>query len=161
MAQEVEFGRGAIGKVRNFWVCTGLAIITLGIYYYFWYYLLNDEQKDIGIAKDDPNLAGSNPMMSVVAVLIGWIIIVPPLISVYNFGARIKRAQRLVGIAAEETINPVLAFLLYFPGGILIIPVFFHYWYVTKHQNAAVKAAGGLPPFGDPVPVAASGLPVD
>lgn len=46
-------------------------------------------------------------------------------------------------------INPVLAFLLYFPGGILIIPTFIHYWYVTEHQNAALRAAGGLPAFGE------------
>ena len=44
-----------------------------------------------------------------------------------------------------DTINPVLAFLLVFPGGILIIPTFIHYWYLTKHQDAAIRAAGGLP----------------
>jgi len=149
MAREIEFGRGAIGKVRSFWVGLCLSIITLGFYYYFWYYLLNDELKDIGIAKDDPNLADSKPAMSVTAVLIGGFIFVPPLISVYNFGQRIKRAERLGGIDMDNTINPVVAFLLLFPGGILIIPAFIHYWYVTKHQNAAVLAAGGVRQAGD------------
>jgi hypothetical protein len=149
MAQEVEFGRGAIGKVRSFWVGFFLTIITLGIYYYVWYYLLNDELKDIGIAKDDPNLAESKPAVSVAAVLLGGWLIVPPLISVYNFGQRIKRAQRLCGIEMDKTINPVTAFLLLFPGGLLIIPAFIHYWYVTKHQNAAVLAAGGVAPASD------------
>lgn len=159
MAQEVEFGKGAIGKIRSYWVGLGLTIITFGIYYFVWYYLMNDELKDVGIAKDDPNLAQSSPTNSVIAVLIGGIVIVPPLLSVYNYGQRIKRAQRLVGIERERTINPVTAFLLLFPGGILVVPTFIHYWYVTKHQNAAVRAAGGLPPWGDvPLLPAATGL---
>jgi hypothetical protein len=86
--------------------------------------------------------------MSVTAVLIGGWLIVPPLLSIYNYGQRIKRAQRLGGIPRGEQINPILAFLLVFPGGLLIVPYFFHFWYVTKHQNAAVRAAGGLPAWG-------------
>ncbi len=149
MAQEVEFGRGGMGKVRSFWVGLGLSVITLGIYFFVWYYLINDELKDIGIAKDDQNLAQSSPTNSVIAVLIGWVIIVPPLISIYNTGNRIKRAQRLSGVELDRTINPVTAFLLYFPGGILLIPTFIHYWYITKHQNAAVRAAAGLPAWDE------------
>jgi hypothetical protein len=151
MAQEVEFGNNASGKIRSFWVGLGLAIITLGIYYFCWYYFVNDELKEVGQAKDDQNLAQSSPAMSVVAVLIGGIIIIPPFLSVYNYGQRIKRAQRLGGIPHADQINPVLAFLLYFPGSLIIIPLFFHYWYVTKHQNMTLRAAAGLPYGGEPV----------
>jgi hypothetical protein len=150
VAQEVEFGKGGVGKIRSFWVGLGLYIVTLSIYLFCWYWFVNDELKDIGIAKDDQNLGHSNPAMSVVAILFGWIIIIPPLLSVYNYGNRILRAQRLVGIPRQDQINPVVAFLLYFPGGIIVIPVFFHYWYVTKHQNMALRAAGGLPHQGEP-----------
>lgn len=149
MAQEVEFGNGAAGKIRSFWVGFGLTIVTLGIYYFCWYYFVNDELKDIGIDKDDQNLAHSSPAMSVTAVLFGGIIIVPPLLSVYNYGQRIQRAQRLGGVPRAEQINPVIAFLLYFPGSILIVPYFLHFWYVTKHQNMAIRAAGGLPYSGE------------
>jgi Zn-dependent protease with chaperone function len=149
MAQVVEFGNGAAGKIRSFWVGFGLTIITLGIYYFCWYYFVNDELKDVGIDKDDQNLAHSSPAMSVTAVLFGGIIIVPPLLSVYNYGQRIQRAQRLGGIPRADQINPVTAFLLYFPGLFLIIPYFIHYWYVTKHQNMAIRAAGALPYSGD------------
>jgi len=149
MAQEVEFGKGAAGKIRSFWVGFGLTIITLGIYNLCWYYFVNDELKDVGIAGDDQNLAQSSPAMSVTAVLVGGIVIIPPLLSVYNYGQRIKRAQRLGGIDRNEQINPTTAFLLLFPGAILIVPLFLHYWYVTKHQNMAVRAAGGLSPMGD------------
>ncbi len=149
MAQEVEFGNGAVGKIRSFWVGFGLTIITLGIYYFCWYYFVNDELKDVGIDKDDQNLAHSSPAMSVTAVLFGGIIIVPPLLSVYNYGQRIQRAQRLGGVPRAEQINPITAFLLYFPGSFLIVPYFIHFWYVTKHQNMAMRAAGGLPYSGD------------
>ena len=148
MAQEVVFPKGGEGKVRSFWVGLGLTIITLSIYYFCWYYFVNDELKDIGRAFDDDNLGQSSPALSVTAVLIGGWLIVPPLLSIYNYGQRIKRAQRLAGIPREDQINPIAAFLLMFPGGILVIPYFVHFWYVTKHQNSAIRAAGGLPAWG-------------
>jgi uncharacterized membrane protein HdeD (DUF308 family) len=150
MAQEVEFGKGGNGKIRSFWVGFGLAILTLSIYYFCWYYFVNDELKDIGIAEDDQNLAHSSPAQSVLAVLIGGWLIVPPLLSVYNYGQRIKRAQRIAGVEPQNQINPIAAFLLYFPGWILVIPGIIHYWYVTKHQNIALRAAAGLPHLGEP-----------
>ncbi len=150
MAQEVEFGKGGEGKIRSFWVGTGLVVITLGIYAFCWYYFVNNELKDVGLAKDDQNLGQSSPAMSVTALVLGgftgW---VAPLLSVYNYGQRIKRAQRLTGIPREDQINPTVAFLLYFPGVLLIVPFFFHYWYVTKNQNTVMRAAGGLPYMGE------------
>jgi hypothetical protein len=151
MAQEVEFGGGGVGKVRSFAVGLGLTVITFGIYYYVWYYLINDELKDVGISKGDQNLAQSSPTNSVIAVLLGSLLFVPPLISVYNTGNRIRRAQLLSGIDRNRAINPVTAFLLLFPGGLLMIPVFFHYWYITKHQNSVVRAAGSLPAWDEPL----------
>jgi hypothetical protein len=144
----VEFERGGVGKVRSFSVGLVLSILTLGLYYYFWWYLINEELKDIGIAKGDQSLAESSPTNSVIAVLIGWVLIAPPLISVYNAAVRIKRAQRLCGIKPDRTIDPAVALLLLFPGGLLILPMLIHYWYLTKHQNAALRAAGGLEPWG-------------
>jgi hypothetical protein len=149
MAQEVEFGTGGEGKIRSFWVGLGLTVLTLGIYGACWYYFVNNELKDVGLAKGDQNLGQSNPAMSVTALVLGaftgW---VAPLLSVYNYGQRIKRAQRLTDVPKQDQINPTTAFLLYFPGFIVLIPLFFHYWYVTKHQNIALRAAGGLPHHG-------------
>jgi Domain of unknown function (DUF4234) len=152
MAQEVEFGTGGIGKIRSFWVGLGLSIVTLSIYSFCWYYFVNDEVKDIGIDKGDQNLAQSSPAASVAALLLGsniFVLFVPYFLSVYNYGKRIQRAQRLGDIPKEKQINPTTAFLLLFPGAILIIPLFLHYWYLTKHQNIAVRAAGGLDPYGE------------
>jgi hypothetical protein len=151
MAQEVEFGHGGEAKIRSFWVGVGLTIVTIGVYSACWYYFVNNELKDVGIARDDQNLGQSNPALSVTALVLGgltgW---VAPLLSVYNYGQRIKRAQRLTNIPRQDQINPITAFLLYFPGFILVVPLFFHYWYVTKHQNMAMRAAGGLPYDGEP-----------
>lgn len=141
MAEEREIGKGGSGKVRSFWTGFLLTGITFGIYQYFWYYFVNDELKDVGAAEHDPGLAQSSPTLSVAAILFGGIILVPPLLSIYNYGKRIQRAQRLAGVGREEQINPTLAFLLYFPGLFLVFPFFFHYWYVTKHQNRAIVAA--------------------
>src|SRR4051812_19987797 len=129
MAQEIELASGGEGKIRSFWVGLGLAVITLSIYYYCWYYFVNDELKDIGRDKGDENLAQSSPALSVTAILVGGWLIVPPLLSIYNYGQRIKRAQRLSGVPRADQINPILSFVLLMPGGILIIPIFIHFWY--------------------------------
>jgi hypothetical protein len=152
MAEEVELGKGGLGKIRSFWVGLGLSIITLSIYGFCWYYFVNDELKDVGSAKDDSNLAQSSPMMSVVAILVGGYFVIPPLLSIYNYGQRIRRAQLLCGIERGRTINPTVALLLVFPGGLLIVPYFCHFWYVTKHQNSVLRAAAGKEPFGGVVP---------
>lgn len=140
MAQDVDISTGSSGKIRSFWVGFTLALLTLGIYGFFWYYFVNDELKDIGSAKGDDNLAQSNPTHSVVAISIGGWLIFPPFLSLYNYGQRIKRAQRLGGVPERDQINPTAAFLLYFPGLFLILPYFIYYWYVTQHQNAALRA---------------------
>jgi hypothetical protein len=155
MAQEVEFGKGGEGKIRSFWVGAGLVVVTLGVYAFCWYYFVNDELKDVGLAKDDQNLGQSSPAMSVTALvggaLLSWSVVgfLIPVLSVYNYGQRIKRSERLTGIPREKLINPTVALLLYFPGIVLIVPFFFHYWYVTKHQNMVMRAAGGLPYQGE------------
>ena len=83
----------------------GLSIITLGIYWFYWYYKINDEirrfQKDESV----------RPGMALLAITLGWFIIVPPFISVYNTSLHIaameQRAQmREVVVAAERV--PVL-----------------------------------------------------
>jgi uncharacterized membrane protein (GlpM family) len=150
VAQEVVFSKGGEGKIRSFAIGALLTIITFGIYGFCWYYFVNDELRDIGREKNDDGLAQSSPALSVTAIILGFLY-VPWLLSEYNYGNRIKRAQRLCGVPRDQQINPTLAFLLLFPGMFLVIPYFVHYWYVTKHQNAAVRAAGGLPAWGEPV----------
>jgi hypothetical protein len=141
MAQEVTLGRGGLGKLRSFGVGLTLTVVTFGFYFYFWYWFVNDELKDVGAANDDPNLASSSPATSLLAVTLGALLVIPAWLSYYNYGQRIRRAEAAVGVPESERISPPLAFLLLFPGGLLVIPTLVHYWYVTKHQNMALRGA--------------------
>ena len=155
MAQEVTLGRGGLGKLRSFGVGFVLTIVTVGFYFYFWYWFVNDELKDVGAANDDPNLASSSPATSLLAVTLGALVVIPAWLSYYNYGQRIRRAEAAVGVPEHERINPVVAFLLLVPGGLLIIPAIVHYWYVTKHQNMALRGAAARETLrAAPMPVA-------
>lgn len=86
----------------------GLTIVTLGIYLFFWWYQINREMRDLG--------ADVDPAKSVLAVTIGWLIIAPPFISVFNTAQRIQRTQEKTGLgktgAAEGEMISGLALVL-------------------------------------------------
>jgi hypothetical protein len=84
---------GRAGKTRNIWL-TWLVwpILTLGIYHLVWYYKINREARDF-----DEKIA-VEPTLSLLAVLIGWIIIVPPFVSIYRTGERIAQMQEDAGL---------------------------------------------------------------
>lgn len=99
---------GLAMKRRNpFGVWIGLPLITLGIYFYVWYYKIHKEMAEFDRRRQIP-VAG--PML--VMLFLGWTIIAP-LISYHNAGARIRDAQRAAGIPAtcSPTLSWVLAFL--------------------------------------------------
>ena len=101
-------GAGILGKRRNpFAVWLGLPIITLGIYFFVWVYKTNQElsQYDYRIKV--------NPTMSVLAFLVGWLVIVPPFVAAWRLGTRLRDAQRAAGIPQT---NPGLAFVLWLGG---------------------------------------------
>ena len=75
---------GRAGKTRNIWLVWLIwPLITLGIYHFVWYYKINREARDF-----DENI-DVEPVLSLLALLIGWIIIVPPFVSIYRTGERI------------------------------------------------------------------------
>ncbi len=65
----------------------GLSFITIGIYWLYWYYTINDEIRRS--EKDD----SVRPGIALLAVTLGWFIIVPPFISVYNTSKHIVRME--------------------------------------------------------------------
>jgi hypothetical protein len=134
MALTVDIGPGAVGKVRSFWVGFGLSAVTLGLYTLWWWFYVNEEARNLGVAREDPELADTSPGLSVVALIAGWFVWIPTLVTYYRYGSRIRRAQGLVGIDESQQFNKA-AFLLFFPGGLLVVPAIVWYWYVTKHQN--------------------------
>ncbi|MCW2906631.1 MAG: hypothetical protein JWL68_1420 [Actinomycetia bacterium] len=98
---------GRAGKTRNIWL-TWLVwpILTLGIYHLVWYYKINREARDF-----DEKIA-VEPTLSLLAVLIGWIIIVPPFVSIYRSGERIAQMQEDAGM--ERSCNGWLGLVLSF-----------------------------------------------
>jgi hypothetical protein len=111
MAEEVQIqGTNEIAKIRNPLGVIGLSIITLGIYGLVWYYKVNKELADIGQARGTEE-CGTNPVTSILAVTLGALIIVPALVSIYNFCKRLSAAERVTG--TPPGMEPGLLFLLY------------------------------------------------
>ena len=112
MAEQVQV-RGAAVKIRNPFLVFVWSLVTIGIYYVVWYYKINRELRDA---------AGINvgPGIALVAVTIGWLVIVPPFVSWYRTFERIAQAQRDAGVATEA--SPVLGFIL-FVIAVFLLPV--------------------------------------
>jgi hypothetical protein len=101
---EVAMEGGGRAKLRDPGIVVLFFGLTLGflVYPQVWYYKINRELRDYGRAVGDEELAGSNPTMSVLAVTLGALIIVPPFVSWYRCTQRIKHAQELAG---QEQLN--------------------------------------------------------
>jgi hypothetical protein len=109
MAYEVN-AYGATPKVRNPLGVIGLTIITIGIYGIVWYYKVNKELKDFGRVYKDQDLADSNPTNSVLAIVPGFLLIIPPIVSYYRFIGRVRKVQR---IGQSELTSGWLVLVLY------------------------------------------------
>jgi Domain of unknown function (DUF4234) len=109
MAEEVQV-HGMQVKIRNPFLVFVWSLVTFGIYYLVWYYKINRELRDA---------AGVDvsPIVALLAISVGWIVIVPPFVSWYRTFTRIADAQRAAGTGTEA--NPILGFILY------VVAVFF------------------------------------
>ncbi len=85
-------------------VWLGLPLITLGIYSLVWYYKVHREMRDFDRRRS------INPAGSLLTIMFGWIVIVPPYVSYYNTGDRIRNTQRAAGL--QPTCSPVVGLLL-------------------------------------------------
>jgi len=140
MAEEVVLaGTGARAKLRNPLGVVGLSIITLGIYYVFWWYFINREMRDFGRARNVD--LGQNPGNSVLAITLGAFIIVPAIVSMWRTSDRIQRTQELAGVD-RPTNGPIIFVLL-----LLLAPV--GIWYgqmeLNKAWTAQASPAAGAP----------------
>ncbi|MEY9928073.1 hypothetical protein ABH926_002707 [Catenulispora sp. GP43] len=86
--------QGAVGKKRQPWGVWGLTIITLGVYYYVWWYKVNRETRDFD------NSINVNPALSVLAWIPGSYLVIPPFVSAYRTGKRIAQVQAAAGLPA-------------------------------------------------------------
>jgi Domain of unknown function (DUF4234) len=111
MAQEIQIPNAAsTAKIRNPLGVLGLGLITLGIYHFFWWYFVNREMADYGQANGVD--LGDNPVMSVLAVTLGALIIIPPFVSLWRTLRRIERAQNHA--LGSNNIGVILLFILIF-----------------------------------------------
>jgi hypothetical protein len=131
-------GQGLTGKRRNsvlVWLVW--PFITLGIYHLYWWYKINNEARRL-----DPSI-DVNPLLSLLAFFPGALIIVPPFVTVYRTGARIRSMQQAGGI--PPTVVPGL--------GVLLMFVFSTYSLYYQISLNAIWAAYGNQPENTPVPV--------
>lgn len=123
----------------------GLSFITLGIYYFYWYYQVNDELRRF---EHDESIS---PVRSLMAVLFGWIVIVPPFIALWNTATHIERAERRVDVTSA--IEPVLVLVFQ----IVFSPV--NPPYMQDHMNRLWDRGGGAPSAIPAAPGGPSQLP--
>jgi hypothetical protein len=128
MAEEVAIaGTESRAKLRNPLGVVGLSIITLGIYYIFWWYYINREMRDFGRARNTD--LGQNPGNSVLALTLGALIIVPAIVTLWTTCDRIQRSQETAGVERPAS-GPIIFVLL-----LLIGPV--GVWYAQNELNKA------------------------
>jgi hypothetical protein len=166
MAETVQItARGQQAKIRNPWGVLGLTLITVGIYYLFWYFFVNREMSDWGERhKTD---IGLSPGTSLVAITIGSIIIVPPYVSIFHTGKRMQLAQRVGGVHGGSGLT--FFFLSIIPIANLFAPVYLQtelnkVWERERHEQAATPGLTTVaiepvfteqtstPAFADPAP---------
>ena len=127
-------------KKRHPLAVLGLSLLTLSVYFFVWYFKVNDELRR---AQDER----INPTRSLMAMLFGWLIIVPPFIAMYNTAKHVQalETRRGTGQTIEPSLTVALMFLFSFGNGV----------YVQEHLN---RAWGGAPAVAaprstDPAPV--------
>jgi hypothetical protein len=82
-------------KARRPWLVGLLSVVTLGIYSLVWYYRINREMRDLGRSGGQHELAASKPLKSLLAVTIGGLLVVPPIISYLHTITRVQTVERI------------------------------------------------------------------
>jgi hypothetical protein len=101
-------GSAPIGSIRGTGMCILLAIVTLGIYTWFWYYKTHDEMK-----QHTGNGIGG-PLALVLAIIIG---IVSPFLNSSEVGNMYKRAGQeppVTGLTGLWILLPIVGAFVWF-----------------------------------------------
>jgi hypothetical protein len=106
----------------------GLSVITIGIYFFVWYYKINVEIQRL--EKDQT----MSPTRSLMAMIFGWLIIVPPFIAMYNTAKHVQAMETRLGI--QQTLEPALTILL------MVLFSLGNGIYIQEHLNRCWDAAG-------------------
>jgi len=111
--------------------------LTLGIYHLYWWYKINDEARRL-----DPSI-DVNPLMSLLAFFPGFLIIVPPFVSVYRTAERIRLMEKAAG--RTPSVIPIVGLLLMF-----VFSTYSLYYQLTLN---GLWSGYGNPPENTPVPI--------
>ncbi|GAB2905723.1 DUF4234 domain-containing protein [Streptomyces mayteni] len=124
-----QAGVGFMLKERNLVAVILLPLVTLGIYALVWYYKINKEMAAFDRRRPQ------SPGTTLLAVTLGAILIVPPILSIWNTVKRIAETQRVAGL--PPTANPVV--------GLLIGLVGFYALYCQLELNKVTRHYGSPP----------------
>jgi Domain of unknown function (DUF4234) len=149
MAEEVAIAPGSTAKLRNPLGVVGLSLITLGVYYAFWWYFINREMRDFGRSRGVD--LGQNPGNSVLALTLGVFIIVPPFVTMWRTSDRIQRSQETAGVERGAS-GPIIFILLLVIGPVGV-------WYAQNELNKAWEKQSSGTPAGLPPSDAAAAPP--
>ncbi len=114
----------------------GLSFITIGIYFLYWYWKVNDELSSF---EHDDSIS---PTRSLMAILFGWIIIVPPFIAIYNTAKHVQGDEQRLGVQPqlEPALTIVFLVLLSIANGL----------YIQEHLNRLWDRAASVAPLPPP-----------
>jgi hypothetical protein len=120
----------------------GLSFITFGIYWWWWYYTINDELRRF--ERDDT----IRPGIALLAVTLGWFLIVPPFISMYNTSLHVVKDQQRLGIQQQlsPAINVILLLFIGIATGIYTQEHLNRVWDAARGTALPPPAPGALPP---------------
>ena len=131
MAEAVTID-GAPFLKRNPLGVLGLSFITFGIYFFYWYWKINDELSSF--AHDD----SISPTRSLMAILFGWIILVPPFIAIYNTSKHVQGDEQRLELQPE--LEPALTIVF------LVLFSIVNGLYMQEHLNRLWDRAAGVAP---------------
>jgi hypothetical protein len=113
MAEQVVIPGSDYGaKIRSLWAVALLPFVTLGIYFFVWYYKINKEMASLGRARGRSRELGDSPGKSLLAVTLGALVIVPAIISLVHTFQRIQLTQRLT--REGDVLNGWIGLILFF-----------------------------------------------
>jgi membrane protease YdiL (CAAX protease family) len=165
MADKVSIGAeptAPTAKLRNPVLVVVFSVITLGIYYVYWWYQINREMVDLGRYYNADRL-GDNAFLSLLAVFPGSIVIIPAYVSLYNTVKRVQRAQEVT--AGQVTLNGMIILWLIIASFFIFITALIVPGYIQGELNKAwiamqagqqVQAAQVAAPVAAAVPEAAA-----
>lgn len=125
----VTVGR-RVGKTRGPVAVWLLSLVTLGIYFLVWWYKINREVRDFAASIE------VSPGIATLAVSVGSLVVVPPVVSIVRTGQRIAIAQQSAGL--PPTCSGVVGFLLSLVFGVNVI------YYQAMLNQIWAQARGGL-----------------